>query len=130
MRVTHAHRTLTAWLGLLAIWLGVVMPVVSQGIRSQDPAALETTICMADGSDHQVRVPLDAPHDGHGLHTGWQACGYCGLLALHLPVAPVIARASLAETGSAPAATVSPPTVDLPPAHTPAIPRAPPSSRV
>jgi hypothetical protein len=70
---SRAHRRLTAWLGMIAIWLIVLAPVVSQLIvatRNTEPvAAMCTTMSSAD---------MGAAHDD-----GLVACGYCDLLANH-----------------------------------------------
>jgi hypothetical protein len=77
----HANRRLTAWLGMIAIWLIVLAPVVSQFVvaaRNHEPA---TALCSA----------MAPPADTHHVHdTGLSACGYCDLLADHaaLPSVP------------------------------------------
>ena len=81
---TRAHRRLTAWLGMLAMWLAVVMPVMSQALvhleQTSDPL---TALCTVD------------PSSSHGHQTmadHMDACGYCNMLAHHPAVAanPVV----------------------------------------
>jgi len=125
-RSLRAHRKLTAWLGLLAIWLGVFMPIASQSIqRHQDPE-LSLTYCVADGGRH-VQAPATDAGDHHATHDGWRACGYCGLLAQHMPVPHVASLPAQAGTPHRPAFAATYVAVYLRPAHTPAAPRAPPS---
>lgn len=78
---SHAHRRLTAWLGMIAIWLIVLVPVASQLIvaaRSAEPVAATCTAAAP-------AAPTLDVHD-HGM----TACGYCDLLAAHatLPAVP------------------------------------------
>lgn len=84
------HRKLTAWLGLLAIWLGVVMPLVSQNLRQTDFAALPFSICSSSETPFAHTGDLPA-YDTAQAHHGLDACAYCGLLAKYLPVPHVIA---------------------------------------
>ena len=77
------RRRLTAWLGLVAMWLIVLAPVVSQLVveaRSNDPANVELCSVMqpAGSMAHDL-------HDGSSL----AACGYCDLLAAH-PAVPTV----------------------------------------
>lgn len=77
----RANRRLTAWLGMIAIWLIVLAPVVSQfavASRNHEPV---TALCSAI-------APSAVTHHAHA--TGLSACGYCDLLAGHaaLPTAP------------------------------------------
>ncbi|MEJ0002617.1 MAG: DUF2946 domain-containing protein [Pararobbsia sp.] len=77
----HARKPFTAWLGILAIWLAIVMPVMSQVVqgieRTHEPAA---TLC----SDR----PASA-HDHAQMADHLNACGYCSVLAHHPPVVSV-----------------------------------------
>ncbi|WP_438391723.1 DUF2946 domain-containing protein [Caballeronia sp. DA-9] len=77
----HANRRLIAWLGMIAIWLIVLAPVVSQLVvaaRNHQPV---TALCsaMAPSADTV-----------HAHDAGMSACGYCDLLADHaaLPTVP------------------------------------------
>ncbi|HEY4296187.1 MAG TPA: DUF2946 domain-containing protein [Paraburkholderia sp.] len=77
------RRRLTASLGLIAMWLVVLVPLVSQLIvaaRVSDPitAPLCSVVPPAPGSAHNLQ------------HTDLlTACGYCDLLANH-PAAPAV----------------------------------------
>ncbi|WP_420996557.1 DUF2946 domain-containing protein [Cupriavidus sp. 30B13] len=70
----------TAWLGLLAMWLIVFAPAVSQFVASAHAADPAGYICSAAHPD-------DAAHQAPGVDLS--ACGYCDLLADH-PAAPGI----------------------------------------
>ena len=85
----HSHRKLTAWLGLFAIWLGLVMPMVSQGVQRHQNPVLSLSVCAADSESDGHGITLDAEHSRYHQITV-AACGYCGLLANHPPV-PYIA---------------------------------------
>jgi hypothetical protein len=82
----RSHRThLTAWLGLIAMWLIVFAPLVSQLVvaaRAHEPVA---ALCSADqpagGLHHASADPL-------------AACGYCDLLGAH-PAAPAVPPVAL-----------------------------------
>jgi hypothetical protein len=87
---SHTHRRLTAWLGMIAIWLIVLVPVVSQLIvahRNSEPvASMCTTNSMS--SMHTMTMPSSDMHSAHD--DGMVACGYCDLLANHATL-PTIA---------------------------------------
>ncbi len=75
---------MTAWLGLIAMWLVVCVPLVSQLVvaaRSHEPtAALCSAVTQVDVSHHDASAdPLSA-------------CGYCDLLATHtaMPSVPPV----------------------------------------
>ncbi|WP_059412353.1 DUF2946 domain-containing protein [Cupriavidus basilensis] len=70
----------TAWLGLLAMWLIVFAPVVSQFVASAHAADPAGYICSAAHPDDAARQPAA---------TDLAACGYCDLLADH-PAAPAM----------------------------------------
>ncbi|AQG98601.1 hypothetical protein A9R05_06955 [Burkholderia sp. KK1] len=94
----NARNRFVAWLGIAAMWLAIVAPVISQTIAERaaanDPQAV---LCAVDASQADEG---DAAHaGGHasshaGNHAGnhdaashFDACSYCGLLAHNLPVA-------------------------------------------
>jgi hypothetical protein len=82
------HQKLTAWLGMIAIWLAVLMPVASQSwahASSVDAALCSAAAATPAQSDRQL------PH--HGVHL--DACGYCSLFA-HTPALGAVATAALA----------------------------------
>jgi hypothetical protein len=80
--MTPRARTLTtAWLGLIAMCLIVLAPLVSQLIVAHREQQPEAQLCSAalQGSD--------AHHDTQ--HGGLAACGYCDLLATHATMPPM-----------------------------------------
>lgn len=71
------RKYLTAWLGLIAMWLIVFAPIVSQLVASAHAHEPVAALCSADQPgtpDHQA--PVDS----------LAACGYCDLLASHMAV--------------------------------------------
>jgi hypothetical protein len=71
------RKPLTAWLGLIAMWLIVFAPMVSQLVAHAHADAPAAALCSAvqpDGGEHH------APFDQ------LSACGYCDLLADHVAV--------------------------------------------
>lgn len=92
----RARNRLTAWLGLIAMWLIVLAPVVSQ-LRLEaraDDAVQQAVLCSA------TQPAVDLMHAGHG--DSLAACGYCDLLADHValpgvpPLPPVLVMLLLA----------------------------------
>jgi Protein of unknown function (DUF2946) len=78
---TRSRKPMTAWLGLVAMWLIVFAPVVSQSLASHSACAHEVTIDAA-GEEHH------AGHHHHAPADHLCACGYCGLLAHHALAPP------------------------------------------
>lgn len=78
---SHAHRRLTAWLGMIAIWLIVLVPVVSQLIVATRNAEPVAAMCMATGSSAEKQPTHD---------NGMIACGYCDLLATHATLPTIV----------------------------------------
>ncbi|RKP48170.1 DUF2946 domain-containing protein [Trinickia fusca] len=76
----YRHRSLTAWLGLLAIWLAIVGPVASQW-RVAQAAAPDTAVCSAEHGEPETTSPTSGSGH-HALHL--DACGYCNLFT-HSP---------------------------------------------
>ncbi|HTR08484.1 MAG TPA: DUF2946 domain-containing protein [Paraburkholderia sp.] len=83
----RSRKHLTAWLGLVAMWLVVLAPLVSQLVlaahRDDTTAALCSATQPATGSSHVA----------HG--DSLSACGYCDLLANQpampsLPPSPLV----------------------------------------
>lgn len=103
----RAHNRLTAWLGLVAMWLIVFAPVVSQVLASssaQEPtaalcSALQTAQPGLLSSAQQVAQADHAAHAGHAgtaaMHLShddaFGACGYCHLLQHHVAMPTVAA---------------------------------------
>lgn len=74
---SRKHALLTAWLGLVAMWLIVLAPLVSQLVmahRAHEPDAA-VTLCSAV---QPGQADSAAPHLSHDDAFG--ACGYCHLL--------------------------------------------------
>ncbi|AMP00575.1 hypothetical protein CAter282_2729 [Collimonas arenae] len=72
------RQKFVVWACLFAIWLGVLMPTVSQSLRASGAAQISGDICTVTGL---VQAPVEhgkssAPADDH-----LNACGYCTLLA-------------------------------------------------
>jgi hypothetical protein len=116
-------RKLTAWLGIVAIWLTVLLPLASQ--LQASALRLDAPLCSADsdsgGHSH-------SRHDGasRGLHL--DACGYCSLLA-H---SPALGSAPPVLPGGTPVAQIRVPirlaVTRQPARYSRAYPRAPPLS--
>jgi hypothetical protein len=68
----RSRKTMTAWLGLVAMWLIVFAPLASQCLASHD--AYAPGLCSAQ-EEHDAEAHRHAPAD----HLS--ACGYCNLLA-------------------------------------------------
>jgi hypothetical protein len=100
MNRTSRNR-LVAWLGMAAMWLAIVAPVISQTLASRqqgvDPQA---AICSADAlaqivssslslsSSPQAAVQSNEPTGHHMAGAdSLDACSYCGLLAHNVPLA-------------------------------------------
>lgn len=103
----YRHRTLTAWLGLLAIWLAIVGPLASQCRVAADNASPVAGVCGATHHVHRASMPAGTHH---ALHL--DACGYCGFFA-HSPAigSPVVTLGALPEptlvSGPAPVEAVA-----------------------
>lgn len=79
------RKNLTAWLGLIAMWLIVFAPVMSQLVmsaRTHDPVAALCSAVQPGGLEH------------HAPANSLDACGYCDLLADHVAM-PSIPPAAL-----------------------------------
>ncbi|MCM2131915.1 DUF2946 domain-containing protein [Larsenimonas rhizosphaerae] len=70
----HAPRTLPAWLGLFAMLLVFMGPLISQSQRAAD---------HAQTAEHSMAAGHDMSQDGE-THAHLAACGYC-LLFAHVP---------------------------------------------
>ncbi|AIO70426.1 DUF2946 domain-containing protein [Burkholderia oklahomensis] len=106
----NRFRKLTAWLGMLAIWLAIVAPLVSQA--SARPAAPSDAVICGDGhhaqpaeagAAHGAPAPGAAAH--HALHL--DACGYCAFFA-HSPAIGTAAPAAFAVHAAAVAPSIAP----------------------
>lgn len=86
MHFARTRKRLTAWLGLVAMVLVFFVPVMSQqfALHASDKSHCGEAMPMASASH-------DMPADHHA------ACGYCDLLAHHVPApAPVVLMAASA----------------------------------
>ena len=124
------HRKFTAWVGLLAIWLAVLMPAISQSVQHEQGRELSLSICLPGQASSQLSLDLNTDADpGHHPQTdhSLKACAYCGLLAAHAPLAHAVAGvqagvAAWRPSATPPAATVAAAVPEYPFAQ----PRAPP----
>lgn len=89
MSILRRQRRPIAWLAIVALWLTIVAPVVSQTLASPLDALVSIGWC---GTHHDDGT--QSPPAGHLL----EKCGYCGLLSGHslLPAAaPVLLPGTL-----------------------------------
>jgi hypothetical protein len=97
-----ARNRFVAWLGIAAMWLAIVAPVISQSIAARhaaaDPIAALCTVDAPEGASfhashaahtaHTAAEQAPADHAGHhDAASHFEACAYCGLLAHHVPIA-------------------------------------------
>jgi hypothetical protein len=97
-----SRNRFVAWLGIAAMWLAIVVPVVSQSIAARENAAdpqapicsaefVSTLVSVALGDEHgEHQAAAPAAHDSHHASSAdhFAACSYCGLLAHHLSLRP------------------------------------------
>jgi hypothetical protein len=112
----RSRNHLTAWLGLIAMWLVVFAPIVSQMLASNRAHEPFAALCSALQSGNQSLAsqrlashslqaspaPVHLSHDD-----AFGACGYCHLLQHHVAMPSVAAiepPAALALAGAAPPA--------------------------
>lgn len=79
------HTLLTTWLGLVAMWLIVLAPLVSQLVAAHRAHEPDTTLALCSA----VQPASTAPHLSHDDAFG--ACGYCHLFEHHVAMTPVAA---------------------------------------
>lgn len=117
----HRHRHLTAWLGVLAIWIAIAAPLVSQW-RTAQATTPDAIVCSAEHGAHRS-ADTRSMHD-HALHL--DACGYCGFFA-HSPAIGAPAAASFAAIPAVSVSAAAPSSVAARADRYPhAYPRAPP----
>lgn len=78
----RSRKHLTAWLGLIAMWLIVLAPIVSQLVvaaHRDDPTAAPLCSAVQPAADSAHVTPADP----------LAACGYCDLLADHIAMPAV-----------------------------------------
>jgi hypothetical protein len=84
--ISRARKLTTAWLGLFAMLLIVLAPLVSQLIVAHRAEQPEAVLCS---------VAATGAANSHGTQEGiLSACGYCDLLATHVAV-PTLPTVSL-----------------------------------
>ncbi len=79
------RQKLVVWACLFAIWLGILMPTVSQSLKAAGTIQIYNEICTTAGLVHVDATDSgksSAPNTDH-----WNACGYCTLLANSPPPA-------------------------------------------
>lgn len=108
------------------MWLGVVMPIASYGMQRHDDLVLNLSFCYANGLQDTHHASPDYGDQGSRSTLVLKVCGYCGLLAQHMPL-PQVLNLLIAGPGRyIPLARAAFLTADLPLAYAPAHPRAPP----
>ena len=121
MSILRRQRGFVAWLAIVALWLTIVAPVVSQTLANPLDSLISIGACGVHHPDGTQTPPA-----GHLL----EKCGYCGLLAGH-SMLPDAAPALLPGPGPADLRLAA----SRPPARgtiilLAAAPRGPPSSRL
>ncbi|MFP6561863.1 DUF2946 domain-containing protein [Paraburkholderia sp. B3] len=92
----HARKHLIAWPGLVAMWLIVLAPLVSQlVVAAHRDTVAEGVLCSA------AQPPASSALHDHG--NGFAACGYCNLLADHAAMPPMPAALPALFVPGAPA---------------------------
>lgn len=92
-----SRNRIVAWLGIAAMWLAIVAPVVSQTIAARAAAGDTEILCSVDSLEsveahHHLEAQADSSH--HASAAGhFEACSYCGLLAHNLPLLPGVSPA-------------------------------------
>jgi hypothetical protein len=86
-----ARNRFVAWLGIAAMWLAIVAPVISQTLAARNAPDIAAALCTVDAPagayTHASHLQAEqAAH--HDAADHFDACSYCGLLAHNLPVAP------------------------------------------
>ncbi|AOK31462.1 MULTISPECIES: DUF2946 domain-containing protein [Burkholderia] len=118
----NRFRKLTAWLGMLAIWLAIAAPLISQAY-ARPAVQPEAAIC---GVGHDAAGVHASGHGAgdHALHL--DACGYCAFFA-HSPPLGTAAAPIFAAYSAAAALPVFFDRIERSPErHSHAYPRAPP----
>ncbi|RDK00986.1 DUF2946 domain-containing protein [Paraburkholderia lacunae] len=104
----RSRNRMTAWLGLIAMWLVVFAPVVSQMLVSERAHEPVAALCSAlqplasVQASHAGQSPVRLSHDD-----AFGACGYCHLFEHHVAMptlAPAEPSVALAVAAAAPPA--------------------------
>ncbi|WP_245982928.1 DUF2946 domain-containing protein [Trinickia fusca] len=83
------HATCAAWTGLIAIWLAIVAPIVTQWLASQEEAGATFTATLCSARPLDARNSPDRATSSPPSHHA-KSCGYCNLLAHHPPLTHAI----------------------------------------
>ncbi|NIG03187.1 DUF2946 domain-containing protein, partial [Burkholderia sp. Tr-849] len=87
---TTRQARATAWLGLFALVLALVAPMISQlRAAAPDDGLPAAPICSATGNTLMAHAASHAPSDSLADSPSdrhFDRCGYCGLLAGHPPL--------------------------------------------
>ncbi|MGM3274733.1 DUF2946 domain-containing protein [Ralstonia sp. 24A2] len=91
MHFARTRKTLTAWLGLVAMALVLFAPMVSQALERHELRVFEQSMPLCEAkTPAAVVAELPIGSIWHDMPSGHQvACGYCDLLAEHV-LAPTI----------------------------------------
>ncbi|EKS9797375.1 MULTISPECIES: DUF2946 domain-containing protein [Burkholderia] len=122
----------TAWLGLFALVLALVAPLISQlRAAAADDGLPAAPICSATGNTLVAHAEPKASSDSlsdspSGKH--FDRCGYCGLLAGHPPLQSAVLLSASPAVRHAPPAPLIPSACHLPKRYALAA-RGPPSAR-
>jgi hypothetical protein len=99
MNRTSRNR-FVAWLGIAAMWLAIVAPVISQTLAARERFDPQAALCSADapaqiGSSWLHTEAQSPEHAGHNMAgaDSFDACSYCGLLAHNVPLVSAPAAA-------------------------------------
>ncbi|WP_017463982.1 DUF2946 domain-containing protein [Dyella ginsengisoli] len=92
MPIPRRQRGFVAWLAIVALWLTIVAPVVSQTLANPLDSLISIGACGVHHPDG-----TQTPPTGHLL----EKCGYCGMMAGHsmLPDASPVQIPGLALAG-------------------------------
>ncbi|CAG4894610.1 hypothetical protein R54767_01776 [Paraburkholderia gardini] len=92
------RNRMTAWLGLIAMWLIVFAPVVSQMVASNRLNEPTAALCSALHPQGATQLAQASPAPVHLSHAdAFGACGYCHLLEHHVALPGVASFAPVAS---------------------------------
>ena len=107
----RARNRRIAWLGLMAMWLVVFAPIISQVIvaaRADRPSGILYSAVHSEGHAHHAHHTQHIHHDHAGSNM-LDACGYCDLFAHHVAALTVLPSPLLATVVLATAQIAAPP---------------------
>lgn len=93
------RQKLVVWACLFAIWLGILMPTVSQSLKATGTIQIYSDICTSAGLVHAD--PADSGKSSAPNADHWNACGYCTLLANSPPPTVAFDLLPISVTASA-----------------------------